>query len=70
MAEVAHPLRQWRDAEGLSQEALSDRLGVDALTISRWERGDTEPQKRHWEKIEEVTGLSRAQFLGFAEAAE
>ncbi len=45
-------------------------LGVDEMTISRWERLETEPQKRHWTKIEEVTGLSRARFLGFAEAAE
>jgi transcriptional regulator with XRE-family HTH domain len=67
---VGHPLRIWRTARGLSQEAAGDLLGVDGFTVSRWERKDTEPQKRHWEKIEEVTGLSRARFLGFAEAAE
>jgi ribosome-binding protein aMBF1 (putative translation factor) len=69
-----HPLRVWRDAQSpkLSQEALGLKLGVDGLTISRWERHDTEPQKRQWEKIEEITGLTRAQFLGFeaSEAAE
>ena len=68
--EVDHPLRQWRTGQQLSQEAAAARLGVDEMTVSRWERGDTEPQKRHWPKIEEVTGLSRARFLGFAEAAE
>lgn len=72
MADEDHPLRKWRDAQlpKLSQEALGDRLGVDGLTVSRWERRDTEPQKRQWEKIEEVTGLSRAQFLGYTVAAE
>lgn len=65
-----HPLKLWRDREGLSQEALGVLLGVDAMTVSRWERRDTEPQKRQWDKIEETTKLSRAQFLGFAEAAE
>lgn len=67
-----HPLRKWREAQTptVSQEALGEQLGVDGLTVSRWERRATEPQKRHWDKIEEVTGMSRAQFLGYAEAAE
>lgn len=68
--EVDHPLRKWRGDLGLSQEAAGGLLAVDEMTISRWERRDTEPQKRHWPKIKEVTGLSRAEFLGFAEAAE
>lgn len=67
---AVHPLRIWREDQGLSQEALGDKLGVDEMTVSRWERRDTEPQKRQWERIEEVTGLSRARFLGFVEAAE
>lgn len=33
-----------RRAVGLSQDALADRLGVDRTTVSRWERGATEPQ--------------------------
>jgi transcriptional regulator with XRE-family HTH domain len=62
-----HPLRVWREGQTpkVSQEALGERLGVDAMTISRWENGETEPQKRYREKIEEVTGLTRQQFLGF-----
>lgn len=69
MADV-HPLRAWRTLNAISQEALAGRLGVDDLTISRWETGATEPQKRHWPIIEEVTGLRRAEFLGFEQAAE
>lgn len=37
-------LAQRRRAVGLSQDALADRLGVDRTTVSRWERGATEPQ--------------------------
>lgn len=72
MAESDHPLAVWRRKQEpvLSQEALGDMIGVDGMTVSRWERRDTEPQKRHWTKIENVTGLSRPQFLGYAEAAE
>lgn len=67
-----HPLRNWRDNQTpkLSQEALGLMLDVDGLTVSRWERRDTEPQKRQWDKITEITGITRAQFLGFTEAAE
>jgi ribosome-binding protein aMBF1 (putative translation factor) len=62
-----HPLRKWRNEQTpkVSQEALGVRLDVDAMTVSRWENGETEPQKRQWDKIEEVTGITRQQFLGF-----
>ena len=32
-------LQSWRKQQGLSQEALSALLGVDVMTVSRWERG-------------------------------
>ena len=32
-------LRAWRTTAGLSQGRLSALLGVDVMTISRWERG-------------------------------
>lgn len=32
-----------RQSLGLSQATLADRLGVDVMTISRWERGEREP---------------------------
>lgn len=66
-----HPLKLWREAQSpkVSQETLGARLGVSGMTISRWEGGDIEPQKRQWDNIERVTGLTRRQFLGFAEAA-
>lgn len=32
-------LVEWRDARGLTQKQLGDRLGVSDLTVSRWERG-------------------------------
>jgi len=33
-------LRDWRDTQLLSQQGLADQLGVDHMTISRWERGE------------------------------
>lgn len=32
-------LKQWRASAGLSQTGLARLLGVDKMTISRWERG-------------------------------
>jgi transcriptional regulator with XRE-family HTH domain len=32
-------IKQWREARDLSQEELAKLLGVDVMTVSRWERG-------------------------------
>jgi len=32
-------LKEWRERNGLSQAKLAGVLGVDVMTISRWERG-------------------------------
>lgn len=39
VAAVCHALRAMRQGEGLSQEELSRRSGVDRVTISRTEKG-------------------------------
>ena len=36
-------IRQRRKALGLSQEVLAERIGVHWTTISRWERGQSQP---------------------------
>lgn len=51
-------LAERRKELGLSQIELGRCLGVGGMTVSRWERGETLPQRRHWPKIKEVTGLS------------
>lgn len=35
----AHDLKKWRKETGYSQGQLSRILGVDIMTVSRWERG-------------------------------
>jgi transcriptional regulator with XRE-family HTH domain len=39
-----HRLAQRRKAVGLSQERLAEIIGVDRITVGRWERADNEPQ--------------------------
>jgi transcriptional regulator with XRE-family HTH domain len=36
-------VREWRTARGLSQKRLAALLGVDVVTIYRWEAGDRNP---------------------------
>lgn len=62
---MTHPLKSWRSANKLSQPEAGTRLGVDAMTVSRWERGEHLPRKDQWANIESVTGLSPADLVGF-----
>lgn len=61
---MANPLKAWRDERKLSQVELGKLLGVDGMTISRWERGDHLPRKKHWQKIEEATGIAPSELIG------
>jgi len=36
---TAADLKSYRERLGLTQAQLAARLGVDAMTVSRWERG-------------------------------
>lgn len=45
----------------LSQTQFSDRLGIDQATVSRWERGQSEPQyeiRRALEEMAKASGLA------------
>jgi transcriptional regulator with XRE-family HTH domain len=43
---MAEQLKAWRKAHGLTQHELAHLLGLDTMTISRWERAATEPPYR------------------------
>lgn len=65
-----NPLKKWRDDQHLSQEEASQKLGVETMTLSRWERGVHLPRKKHWPKIEEVTGIAPSELVGHVKQAE
>lgn len=46
-----------------TQKELGERMGVDAMTVSRWERGIVEPRPRHLRKLSEMTGLPVSWFF-------
>lgn len=65
-----HPLKVWRDDKRLSQEAVADLLRVKPMTVSRWERGSHLPNKKHWPKIEETTGIAPSELVGHVKTPE
>lgn len=56
-----------RGASGLSQQALADRLGVDASTLKRWEQGWREPHGRCLLKVLRFLGQEPVDPRGVAE---
>jgi transcriptional regulator with XRE-family HTH domain len=67
---MSNPLKAWRDDKNLTQVQLGRLLGVDGMTVSRWERGDHLPRKKHWPKIEEATGIAPSQLVGHVKQTE
>lgn len=65
-----NPLKTWRADHKLSQKQLAKLLEVKAMTLSRWERGDNFPRKKHWMTIEEVTGIAPSDLVGHVRHAD
>jgi transcriptional regulator with XRE-family HTH domain len=55
---VGGRLRAARRGAGLTQKQLADALGVDAITVSRWEREVTTPSLSRLRRVAEVTGMT------------
>ena len=55
-----HPLRIFRKNHNppLSQQDLASLLGVDRVTVARWEIQRRFPERKFWKAIEDVTGIS------------
>jgi len=56
-------LRRWRERQGLTQDALSEVLSVERVTVTRWETGQTFPPPKTMRRIAEVTGKPLAWFF-------
>lgn|SRR5690554_5865756 len=48
---LGHDLYQWRKANKVSQAKVADMLGVDVMTVSRWEAGIHHPQGKKAQAI-------------------
>lgn len=58
----SHPLRQYRKAKGLTQEALGKELGVHSVTVSRWETGARLVDRELVPVVSEKTGIPRREL--------
>ena len=52
-------IKELRLRLGLSQQALSELIGVGLCTVNRWERGHKRPQRMAQRKLEELAGKAR-----------
>jgi DNA-binding transcriptional regulator YiaG len=43
-----------RDALGMTQKTFGEKLGVDKLTVSRWERGDVKPSPESAKRLKAI----------------
>lgn len=54
---------QLRKRQGLSQEALADRIGVSRQAVSRWELGATMPDAPNLVKLADLFGVTTDYLL-------
>lgn len=58
MTATLHPIKAWREQQlpSMSQEALAQRVGVDRVTVARWEAG-RKPDVGLLPRLVEITGI-------------
>jgi transcriptional regulator with XRE-family HTH domain len=67
--DVGKRLRTARRAAGLTQKQLADRLEVESITVSRWERGVTSPSLPRLRRIAEITETTVGELVNTAAAS-
>lgn len=49
-------IKKFREAKGLMQKDLAERLGLDRSTITKWETGETSPRSDMLPEIAKILG--------------
>lgn len=62
-------LRTARRSAGLTQKQLAEELGVESITVSRWERGVTTPSLPRLRRIAELTETTVSDLVRAPDAA-
>lgn len=62
--EIANRLVQMRKQQGLSQEALAEKLGVSRQAVSKWERAEASPDTDNLIMLAKLYGISIDELLG------
>lgn len=66
---VGGRLRTARRGAGLTQKELAVALGVESITVSRWERGVTAPSLARLRRIAEITETTVSDLVRAPDAA-
>lgn len=68
--DAEHPLKAWRDREGLNQSRAAVLLGLKKPTLNRYEKGTRTPSLTQAAKLSEQTGIPIDKFVRQTEAAQ
>ncbi len=60
---MAQTLYELRQTQGLSREAIGERIGVSHTMVGRYERGTGEPRVTVGARYAEVLGITVAQLI-------
>ena len=60
---MSSKLKSWRLAQGLSVAALARQLSISRQSLHRLESGLVAPRRATADRIQAITGLSRADIL-------
>jgi transcriptional regulator with XRE-family HTH domain len=66
---VGGRLRTARRGAGLTQKQLAERLEVESITVSRWERGVTSPSLPRLRRIAEITETTVSDLVRSSDGA-
>ncbi|MBR6028766.1 MAG: helix-turn-helix transcriptional regulator [Clostridia bacterium] len=64
--QLAGHIRDYRRSLGLTQEQLAERLGITLGTVSKWERGSSEPDLGFIMDLAELFHVSVDALIGFS----
>ena len=57
-------IKQLREAAGMTQRELGERIGVSGPAVAMWETGENRPTLTNLEKLADVLGVSVDAILG------
>ena len=57
-------IKEIREAKGVSQDQLGERLGMTGMSVSRWERGVTRLKYEDIPRIAEALGVDPYEIVG------
>ena len=63
---IAYLIKQYRKAQGLSQQELAEKAGISRIAVLRYENQQQEPSIQILEKIAKALNISMLKFIDWA----